>query len=131
MHTVLNVLKIQGGSWLACDSGSSANINPSNTAAIAASPRLDSFHLDLQGLEDCISDAAAARSRILGPGPSWLKVSPGLRNGQSLSDRQPQPMQLSRLSRRASRVRMRSLRLSRQAEDISPHCAAVNLLFGG
>ena len=55
---MLNVLKIQCGSWLACDSGSSANINPSNTAAIAAiaaSPGLDSSHLDLQGLEDCIS----------------------------------------------------------------------------
>ncbi len=52
---MLNVLKIQGGSWLACDSGGSANINPSNTVAIAASLGLDSSHLDLQGLEDCIS----------------------------------------------------------------------------
>ncbi|MDD0980951.1 hypothetical protein, partial [Pseudomonas shahriarae] len=59
MHTVLNVLKIQGGSWLACDSGGSANINPSNAAAIAASPGLDSSHLDLQGLEDCVSAAIA------------------------------------------------------------------------
>ena len=57
MHTVLNVLKIQCGSWLACDSGSSANINPRNAAAIAASPGLDSSHLDLQGVEDCISAA--------------------------------------------------------------------------
>ncbi|MBJ2251723.1 hypothetical protein JFT59_11000 [Pseudomonas sp. MF6784] len=55
MHTVLNVLRIQCGSWLACDSGGSANINPSNAAAIAASLGLDSSHLDLQGLEDCIS----------------------------------------------------------------------------
>ncbi len=52
---MLNVLKIQCGSWLACDSGSSANINPRNAAAIAASPGLDSSHLDLQGVEDCIS----------------------------------------------------------------------------
>ncbi len=52
---MLNVLKIQDGSWLACDSGGSANINPSNAAAIAASLGLDSSHLDLQGLEDCIS----------------------------------------------------------------------------
>ena len=57
MHTVLNMLKIQGGSWLACDSGSSANINPRNAAAIAASPRLDSSHLDLQRVEGCISAA--------------------------------------------------------------------------
>jgi hypothetical protein len=55
MHTMLNVLKIQGGSWLASDSGGSADINPSNTAAIAASPGLDSSHLDLQRVEDCIS----------------------------------------------------------------------------
>ena len=41
---MLNVLKIQCGSWLACDSGSSANINPRNAAAIAASPGLDSSH---------------------------------------------------------------------------------------
>ncbi|NMX84854.1 hypothetical protein HBO11_04735 [Pseudomonas sp. WS 5010] len=55
MHTVLNVLKIQCRSWLASDSVGSANINFSKAAAIAASPRLDSSHLDLQGLEDCIS----------------------------------------------------------------------------
>ncbi|MFI7802971.1 hypothetical protein PSFL_40860 [Pseudomonas sp. DD1] len=59
MHTVLNVLKIQGGSWLASDSGGSAKINPSNAAAIAASLGLDSSHLDLQGVEDCISAATA------------------------------------------------------------------------
>jgi hypothetical protein len=57
MHTMLNVLKIQCGSWLACDSGSSANINPRNAAAIAASPGLDSSHLDLQRVEGCISAA--------------------------------------------------------------------------
>ncbi|WP_222932613.1 hypothetical protein, partial [Pseudomonas sp. WS 5059] len=50
-----NALKIQCRSWLASDSGGSANINPSNAAAIAASPRLDSSYIDLQGLEDCIS----------------------------------------------------------------------------
>jgi hypothetical protein len=55
MHTVLNVLKIQCRSWLASDSGGSANIHSSNAAAIAASPRLDSSYIDLQGLEDCIS----------------------------------------------------------------------------
>ena len=46
MHTALNVLKIQCRSWLASDSGGSANINPSNAAAIAASPRLDSSYID-------------------------------------------------------------------------------------
>ncbi|MBJ2265738.1 hypothetical protein JFT36_28890 [Pseudomonas sp. MF6787] len=56
---MLNVLKIQGGSWLASDSGGSADINPSNTAAIAASPGLDSSHLDLQQVEDCISAVTA------------------------------------------------------------------------
>ena len=55
MHTALNVLKIQCRSWLASDSGGSANINPSNASAIAASLGLDSSYIDPQGLEDCIS----------------------------------------------------------------------------
>jgi hypothetical protein len=56
---MLNVLKIQDGSWLACDSDGSADINPSNAAAIAASLGLDSSHLDLQRVEDCISAVIA------------------------------------------------------------------------
>ncbi|WP_218927900.1 hypothetical protein, partial [Pseudomonas sp. ICMP 8385] len=54
-----NVLKIQGGGWLASDSAGAASIPPSHAAAIAASLELDSSHLDLQGLEDCISAATA------------------------------------------------------------------------